>query len=242
MPDVAIERRRYHARDATIAGRVGHNPTRTVSTFVTRLADDMQNIRDHIERLREDMVALEAIAAATVAEGIEIEGVRHRRRFVATVRASAGIDVSALLADDDLVEMLGINAQENVRLIKSLSAGTVDKIERLAISSILEGRGNRETAKELERLQGIDQRRAKLIARDQASKINGQMNEFRQTQAGIEEYDWRVTKDGRQRDTHDANHNKRFRWDKPPSTGHPGKEINCRCRARGVIIDDPDDV
>lgn len=241
LPAVSVERRRYHAQDAPTAGRTGKHIDVARRALAVRLADDMQNLREHIAQLREDLAEAEAIAAATITEAIEVEGVRHRRRFVASVQSSAQINVANLLSDDDLLDMLSVNAQENVRLIKSLSGDVADHIERLALSSILEGRSNAETAKELSRLEGVDRKRAKLIARDQASKINGQMNEYRQTQAGIDEYDWRVTRDGRQRDTHDANHNKRFKWSKPPSTGHPGKEINCRCRARAVVIDDPDD-
>lgn len=168
----------------------------------------------------------------------EDEAARHTKKWTATVSSGANIDVSLLVRDDDLVDVLSLRVQEHVSLVRSLSNDVLNHIERTSLGSIMEGRGNRETEKILSGLEGIDRNRAKLIARDQASKLNGAMNQFRQEQAGVTHYKWSTTLDGRERETHHANHGKTFAWAKPPPTGHPGHAINCRCRALPIIIND----
>ena len=94
--------------------------------------------------------------------------------------------------------------------------------------------------------------RARLIARDQTSKMNVAINMARQTSIGIEEYIWRTAKDRRvvgtpgglwpEGNAMHGNHYKRegktYRWDNPPHDGHPGWPINCRCYPEPVL--DPD--
>jgi SPP1 gp7 family putative phage head morphogenesis protein len=98
--------------------------------------------------------------------------------------------------------------------------------------------------------------RAELIARDQTLKLYGQIQEERQTQAGIEEYVWSTSLDERVRGNPSGiypkshgNHwkleGKTFRWDDPPvvdpTTGrkeHPGGDFQCRCAAIPVLSDD----
>jgi SPP1 gp7 family putative phage head morphogenesis protein len=44
-------------------------------------------------------------------------------------------------------------------------------------------------------------------------------------------YIWRTQGDGKVRASHAANNGKIFMWDSPPSTGNPGDDYGCRCRA-----------
>lgn len=48
-------------------------------------------------------------------------------------------------------------------------------------------------------------------------------------------YIWRTRLDGKVRSSHRANHGKKFAWNNPPSTGHPGEDFNCRCWAEPVL-------
>lgn len=217
---VAIERRAYHGDAA--------------------LADDVATLRAYLDALRAHMARRADETRVVVEQSVFAEARRHAGRFTASIRAAVNIDLRALLAETDVVDLLALRVAENVRLIRSLASDVVNRVERIALGSILEGRGNRETERLLREAQEFDHKRAKLVARDQASKLNGDLNEYRQTQAGITRYQWKTTRDGRQRDTHNHNHDKIFAWAKPPSTGHPGREINCRCRARGLIETDED--
>lgn len=159
---------------------------------------------------------------------IQAEGVRHTRKWTASINAGTSVDVSALLRDDDLVDVLSLRSGEFNSLITNLGNSTLERIERQTLGAIFEGRSNADIEKALRETIGLSKARAKLIARDQASKLNGAMNEFRQRQAGVTHYTWRTVLDGRERDTHRARNGKVFSWATPPKgTGHPGNEINC---------------
>ncbi len=87
---------------------------------------------------------------------------------------------------------------------------------------------------------GFDQRRAELIARDQTLKLSGQLQEERQTQAGISRYTWTTSGDERVRHDHAELDGKTFSWDdppivnasevargRPPRREHPGGDFQC---------------
>lgn len=87
---------------------------------------------------------------------------------------------------------------------------------------------------------GFDARRAELIARDQTLKLSGQLQEERQTQAGIRRYVWTTSGDERVREDHADLDGRVFSWDDPPITnasevargrparrGHPGSDFQC---------------
>jgi len=89
-------------------------------------------------------------------------------------------------------------------------------------------------------------KRARIIARDQIGKLNGQLIKKRQTQLGIDSYIWRTSLDERVRGnpsgrypkavpSHFAREGKVFNWDTPPEGGHPGEAILCRCTAEPYI-------
>ena len=216
---IAAERRAYHADD------VG------------------ANARSILEALRLQSERAAAAAQNAARSAIEAEGVRHTRAFSAGIRAQAQIDVSALLRDDDLVNLLSIRSEEANRLITNLSQDVHDRIERETLGAIAQGRSNADIAKSLQQIEGISRNRARLIARDQASKLNGDMNQFRQEQAGVTHYKWKTILDGRERDTHHANNGRVFAWAEPsPITGHPGHDINCRCRALAILSEEPEEI
>lgn len=79
---------------------------------------------------------------------------------------------------------------------------------------------------------------AKLIARDQTQKLNAAVNQFRQRNAGVSEYEWSTSLDERVRDEHMSKEGQTFTWGSPPpDTGDPGDDVNCRCVAIPVIPD-----
>ena len=80
------------------------------------------------------------------------------------------------------------------------------------------------------------------MARDQIAKLNSNIAQQQQRDAGVEEYIWSDSGDGRVRPSHKKLNGKRFRWDDPPvvdeKTGrrcHPGEDYECRCVALAVF-------
>lgn len=83
---------------------------------------------------------------------------------------------------------------------------------------------------------GVSESRAELIARDQTQKLNANVNQFRQRNAGVTSYEWSTSNDERVREEHAANEGQTFAWGSPPPlTGDPGDDVNCRCVAIPVI-------
>lgn len=133
---------------------------------------------------------------------------------------------------DDLIDVwIG----ENVRLIKSIESEYFSEVERIVRQGWQEGVSTKEITKDLNKKFNLSNKRAQRIARDQMGKLNGQVTEYRQRDAGIEEYEWLTCRDSRVRDSHIEREGKIYRWDNPPCDGHPGIPIQCRCVAQPVL-------
>lgn len=79
--------------------------------------------------------------------------------------------------------------------------------------------------------------RIEIISSDQVIKITQGLTIAKCKALGLNQYKWQTMEDDRVRPTHATNNQKIFDWDNPPEkTGHPGTEINCRCKP--VIIVD----
>jgi SPP1 gp7 family putative phage head morphogenesis protein len=155
---------------------------------------------------------------------------QHQREQLARqVRAALGIDV--FMADRSIGAMLDGFVAENVALIKSIPAEIVSKTERAVTRGIQAGTLVRDLTAEIDDIVDGGKKRARLIARDQVGKLNGQINEARQKEMGVDRYTWRTVNDQRVRDEHAERNGEAFRWDSPPDDGHPGQPVQCRCYA-----------
>jgi SPP1 gp7 family putative phage head morphogenesis protein len=84
--------------------------------------------------------------------------------------------------------------------------------------------------------------RAKLIARDQTSKINGAFTSVRQQSLGITKFVWQTAQDERVREEHADLDGEEYLWSEPPKEGMPGEAVNCRCIALPVFeLDDEEE-
>jgi SPP1 gp7 family putative phage head morphogenesis protein len=222
------------AEQQQLRAQAAHTFEVTSSNFaLIRTGDEAgENARAMIEALRRAAGVYEAEGERRARDAIARESQRHTRGWTASVKAGTQIDIAKLLADDDLVNLMSVKSEQFVSLIKNLSADTIYRIEREVLTSVF-GRSNAEVAKALQEIEGIARNRARLIARDQASKLNAAMNEMRQQQAGIERFRWKTILDGRERASHHAKNNKIFAWG--DRVEKPGDAVNCRCRALAII-------
>lgn len=164
---------------------------------------------------------------------------------------SLGIDISGVLDAEPIKSALAMSVVESAGLIKSIPAEFLGKVAR-AVSDNFRGvplPEGRSLQQQIQHLGGVTTKRARLIARDQTSKLTGALNQARQQSIGVEEYIWRTVKDRRvvgnpagiypkgnsKHMDHHERHGKKFRWDSPPPDGHPGQPIQCRCYADPVI-------
>ena len=136
-------------------------------------------------------------------------------------------------------------AIDNVTLIKSIKSKSLTSIQTMASNALRMGTRHEVIAKNIEDQFRTTKKQAKLIARDQVSKLNGQLAMMRQKDIGISEYIWRTSGDDRVRNSHAIMEGKKCRWDNDKvywngktwasrkAIGgvekHPGQDYQCRC-------------
>lgn len=197
-------------------------PRRSLETTFSRMAQRFGGIGQTAQRLSD-------LAVERNAEAVD-------ERLKAAIKASLSIDISPVLNQSGpILDAMKAATAANIDLIKSIPDQYFEKLGDAVGKNMERGMRFEDLAKEIERIGDVTESRAKLIARDQTSKMNGAFNQARQTSLGIERYIWQTSGDERVRDDHAKNDGDTFRWDKAPLTGHPGEDINCRCVAIPVF-------
>lgn len=181
--------------------------------------------------------------AARVAYGVAKESAKQfKKKYGIVVRD-----------DPKLAKAIDEFRTKNVRLIRSIKTQYLDEVSEL-IENAHAGTIRVESLREeIAQRFSVSQSRASLIARDQILKLNANLTQFRQRDAGIEEYVWITSNDERVRgnpagkypnatDNHFILNGRTFSWDDPPvvdsRTGrkcHPGEDYQCRCIAKPVL-------
>ena len=160
---------------------------------------------------------------------------RHRSGLASAIKASHGIDLSAVFASRDVRPHLDAAIERSVTNIQGIGDETVKRVANTIVNGASKGARSTTIAKELAEDLGISSKRAKFIARNEVATLNGALNKVRQKQVGIEKYVWSTSLDERVRPEHQEREGETFSWSDPPADGHPGEPINCRCVARAII-------
>lgn len=158
----------------------------------------------------------------------------NRKEFNAVLKSVYRVDVITR-SPPALQAALGVFEAQNIALIKSIPVQSLATLQGEIIEAVRTGQTLKDTQALIRNRYGVTDRRAKLIARDQVGKLNGQLTRLRQEEIGVTEYTWRGILDARERPEHVAREGKVFAWDKPPPDGSPGQPINCRCSASPVL-------
>lgn len=145
------------------------------------------------------------------------------------------INISSILTDEGLSDVIEDAISANVGLIKSIPRRYFEKMESIINNGFQNGYTYNQIQEEIFALGESTDARAKFIARDQIGKLNSQFDEARQTELGVEEYEWSTSGDERVRSRHAEMDGKIVRWDKPPSFGHAGIDYQCRCTRIPVL-------
>lgn len=160
------------------------------------------------------------------------------------------IDVADVVPEELLQGFIA----ENVDLITSIPETTFDRMERVIRKSLSAGADPKTLAKIIEESFDVSKSRARLIARDQVAKANGQITRKTHEDAGVTRYRWVTARDERVRGNpaglwpegrHFDLDGKVFSWREPPIVDpkrgrreHPGGDYQCRCVAIPVLDDD----
>jgi SPP1 gp7 family putative phage head morphogenesis protein len=158
----------------------------------------------------------------------------NETQFDKTIMESLGVNPFA--SEPWLAQEMEAFVADNVALIKTIPSQFFGSIQGIVSDGARSGKNMQDITADLQKITGVAKRRAKFIARDQVSKFNGDLNQLRQKNVGINSYIWSTSLDERVRPSHAAKEGKKFSWDNPPNdTGHPGEDYNCRCVAIPVF-------
>ena len=153
----------------------------------------------------------------------------RKRGFIVNFRNSKQVE-----------EMTQIAIGENVSLIKSVGSQYLDNVRAAVWRSVKDGYDAESLVKQLNHIDGVSERRAKNIARDQMVKANQAFEDARAAELGITEAIWLHSHAGKTyRPSHVKANGTRYeiakglyldgKWTKT------GEEINCRCRKKLII-------
>lgn len=159
----------------------------------------------------------------------------NRRQVKAQLEEGLGVDV--LLNEPYLTQELESFSFWSTRLIQDMPDQYRNRVQNIAMAGLQSGESTTSLARKIAKEAGVQKRRAELIARDQVSKLNGQLTQLRQQEAGVKKYRWRTSRDERVRSSHAAREGKVYSWNRPPEGGHPGQPINCL--VSGTVVEFP---
>src|SRR3989304_3503720 len=148
------------------------------------------------------------------------------------------LEVNPFINNPKLSQSINDFVSENVRLIKNFGNQGADRLTTLINDSVRQGQSIKTIKDHLKTEFGFGENKAKLIARDQVGKFHGNLTQIQHLEAGIDKYIWQTAQDERVRPKHRERNKKVFSWDKPPSDGHPGQPIQCRCVALPYFDDE----
>lgn len=157
------------------------------------------------------------------------------------VRAVFGMGVDVYRSEPWLAPLQRNWVAQNVNLIKSIPEQYLTRVETIVRQGVMQGASIKSISAELQKIEGVTENRAKLIAADQVGKANAALSEERMGALGIDEYIWTTSHDERVRPTHAESDGKKyaFKTGSPYVHGlNPGQDIRCRCWAKPYFKDD----
>ncbi|UNW05952.1 minor capsid protein [Acinetobacter variabilis] len=189
-------------------------------------------VTDLFTALREKMVKYTMEVSVSLATKVVMDTSKEVDKQIAShTKIILGVDLTPFFRGADIQDEIDNQIAANVSLIKSIPSQYTDKLEALVMNALQTGQTNEELAQEIKKLGHSTDFRARLIAADQMGKINGAITKVRHLDIGFESYTWSTSKDERVRPLCQSHEGKTFRWDTPPSGGHPGQPVRCRCTA-----------
>lgn len=157
----------------------------------------------------------------------------NKQQFHKMLKKAYGVDI--FTAENGLSDKLKLFELQNINLIKSIPTQLHEKLRYKFVEAVQKGKRWETLVDEVQELGQVTRNRAKLIARDQIGKLNGQLTKIRQEEIGVKQYIWRTSLDERVRKQHIHREGEIFDWANPPEDGHPGEPIRCRCYAEAVL-------
>lgn len=154
-------------------------------------------------------------------------------------RAKRTLGIDVYTGNQQLNDYLQAATLQNAQLIESIPTQYLAQVSNIVMGNMRAGLRPSAIVDTLQQQFGVTQRRAKMIARDQTAKVNGEISSKRQQAAGYSYFRWVTSKDERVRDRHQEIAEKVtrygkgvYRWDNPPLSDKgepiiPGSDYQC---------------
>ena len=146
--------------------------------------------------------------------------------------------------DDEVGEILEETEKEEIKYIPIIADEYEERVKTGTFDALKIGAGIAAIFTLLIEWGDMALNKAEFIAVNSTGDLFNDLSRTRQTNVGIEEFEWLTQNDNKVRETHAALHGMIFRWDTgatgvgvPPEMEgfYPKKDYNCRCFARSVI-------
>jgi SPP1 gp7 family putative phage head morphogenesis protein len=196
-------------------------------------ADDLSDdIIAAFKALRATVQRLSSATEGVLRIGITAHGVKtlqfNDRKYASPTMRLLGIGNASANVERSILKGWVF---ENTSLVTNMNAEQLGKLETLFLRALRDGSRSAQIQADVAAVVDGNINRARLIARDQIGKLNGQLDRQKQTEAGLDSYIWRGSLDERERPEHVAREGDVFKWSQPPPDGHPGQAVQCRCSA-----------
>jgi SPP1 gp7 family putative phage head morphogenesis protein len=190
-------------------------------------ADDLNSI---FNRMRTALIS--SVPVGLSAQMINGVNNKNRGRYASLLKSSFGVDIEGVLETKGLTEFTQAQIAKNATLIKSIPEEFIKNIETIVYNGVTSGDDYATIAKQISGIKDVSSvfgkldNRVKMIARNEVSTINSQINQKRLQQLGLDLYIWRTSSDERVRGNpsgkypkarprHDTMDGKVCRWDDP---------------------------
>jgi len=162
----------------------------------------------------------------------------NREKVLQQLNQKLGVDLPTTFAKEGIEPIIKANIAKNATLIKSIPEEFVKNIESIIYSGVTTGATYKSIEEQIKGTEGIKSvfgkldDRIKLIARNEVSSINGQINKVRMQNIGVTKFEWVTAGDERVRDSHADLDGQVFDWNNPPTNERgekiiPGQDFNC---------------
>ena len=197
--------------------------------------------------------AVAGFAEGTASQMVEKVGTTNKKKFDRVVERATGVDLGAIVTAEGLEDFIELSVNKNVSLIKSLPEEYLKQVETIVNNGVVSGARYTTIEKEIISKTGASAglaNRIKLIARNEVSTINAQINKRRSEALGIKKGIWRTSEDERVRGnpsgkypnakpSHFKLNGEEFDLSKGMKVNgefiFPGIPINCRCSYSPII-------
>lgn len=167
------------------------------------------------------------------------KGVKLTDQMIKKSLADAGWTVKFQVTEK-MQKTIENNINEQVSLIKSIPEQFLERVETIITKSFVAGFDLKQAVDDLTEVTGITRDRAKLIARDQTSKLHAVVSQARLEEIGIKQAVWMHSHAGKKpRPDHVAAHGAIYKVSEGCLISGeyilPGELINCRCSYKPVL-------